>query len=121
MTHESIHVSIVEALNKTSFWSLHIGNVEGLPPFLESAAPKASMAMFDPAGHETLTRFCSAFFSASGYLGSSVIDPEKSTRITTSAALPFACSWAFASTPNKDWIRSKAKNIFVNFFIIISY
>ena len=30
-------------------------------------------------------------------------------------------SWAFASTPNKDWIRSKAKNIFVNFFIIISY
>ena len=67
-----------------SFWG-HIGNVDGLPPFLISEAPKAKIAICEPFGQLTLTRFSKAFFSASGYLGSLVIEPEKSTRITTSA------------------------------------
>ena len=48
--------------------SPHIGNVDGLPPSLLSAAPNASIAIFEPLGQDTFTRFSKAIFSALGYL-----------------------------------------------------
>ncbi len=78
--------------------------------------------MFEPDGQSTFTRFCKAFLSAAGYLGSFVIDPEKSTKITTSAELTLFDSSANARFGcNPTIINSADKNVFINFNFICFY